>query len=778
MAVKVTVYGRADMSQITRARAELDALERKALASSNGFMGAMSRIANSTKRVGESLKTTGDAMTRSLTVPIIAAGVALGKATANAAEDAKAQVILAGALRNNAGATREVITATEDWISKQGELYGITDDQLRPSLSTLVGATKDVQKAQILAGLAMDISAARGVEVEIAAKAVAKAYAGQTSQLTKLVPGINKAAVDSKNFGEIYKSVNGIVGGQAAAAARTNAGAMQRNKVALDEATESLGYAFMPIMTEFNKLLQNQVVPTIQRVSEWFSKLSNDQKNMVVTVALAVAALGPLLSITGRLVTGISALANGMLWFGKHTIAAVGGIQNFVTGLANANAGASAFATPMMRLGGLLRTGIIGMGSMALQAVGLVGALTKAAAAQVGLNIAMSANPLGAIVLAIAAVTAAVIYLWNTNEGFRNFFVGMWNGLVSFVSGVVNRIVGFVRANWPLIIAALTGPVGIAVTWIITHWKQVTTFFQNLPKWFQTIGKQMVDGLLGGIQNAWGSLTGWLGDAVNGVVNGVKDALGIKSPSKVFNEIGHNVGQGMANGIKDEIPHVANVSREMAIAARKAAAEESKRRYISAWEARYTGVNPSAFDPNEMFPFIAPKSKKKIETGISETVNKIKEGARLAKDAMKAWSMDDVVKPVTTSFAQMLSALQSQVQATADFMNNIAKLKARGLAAGAVASILGMGAAQGGSFASALAGASNAELKQYNAAYNEQSRLTGILGMEQSGAKSIRTVTIAPGAIQVSVSGNAEPADVTGAMQKAIDQLVRELRSA
>ncbi len=206
MAVKVTVYGQADMRQIARAREELDRLEKKALVSSNQFFGAMNRISNSTKRVGTAMASTGDSLTRNLTLPIVAAGAAVAKFTANAAEDAQQQVVLANTLKNTAGATDAVVASTEAWITKQGELLGVADSELRPALAVLAGATKDVEKSQMLAGLAMDIAAAKSVPVETAAKALAKAYAGNTTQLSRLVVGIDQTALKSKNFGEIYKT--------------------------------------------------------------------------------------------------------------------------------------------------------------------------------------------------------------------------------------------------------------------------------------------------------------------------------------------------------------------------------------------------------------------------------------------------------------------------------------------------------------------------------------------------------------------------------------------
>lgn len=65
-----------------------------------------------------------------------------------------------------------------------------------------------------------------------------------------------------------------------------------------------------------------------------------------------------------------------------------------------------------------------------------------AAVAQWALNAAMSANPIGLIVAAIAGLVAAFVVLWNKSEGFRNFFINMWEGIKKAFTGVINGIIG------------------------------------------------------------------------------------------------------------------------------------------------------------------------------------------------------------------------------------------------------------------------------------------------------------------------------------------------
>jgi F0F1-type ATP synthase assembly protein I len=90
-------------------------------------------------------------------------------------------------------------------------------------------------------------------------------------------------------------------------------------------------------------------------------------------------------------------------------------------------------------------------------------------AAQWALNLAMSANPLGLIVIAIIAVIAAIVLLWRNSETFRSIVTGAFNAVWSAIKFVWN----WVKANWPLLLAIITGPIGIAIGLVIRYWDQI-----------------------------------------------------------------------------------------------------------------------------------------------------------------------------------------------------------------------------------------------------------------------------------------------------------------
>ncbi|MFD7016143.1 phage tail tape measure protein [Streptomyces sp. NPDC059928] len=117
-----------------------------------------------------------------------------------------------------------------------------------------------------------------------------------------------------------------------------------------------------------------------------------------------------------------------------------------------------------------------------------------AAAAQWLLNAAMDANPIGLIVLAIAALVAALIYAYNHCKTFREIVQAVFRGVATVamwlwhsvfepvfhgIATVVGWVVDFIKGHWPMLLAILTGPIGIAVLLITKYWSQIKDAFST-----------------------------------------------------------------------------------------------------------------------------------------------------------------------------------------------------------------------------------------------------------------------------------------------------------
>lgn len=122
------------------------------------------------------------------------------------------------------------------------------------------------------------------------------------------------------------------------------------------------------------------------------------------------------------------------------------------------------------------------------------GLWTKATAA---LNAMWAANPIGIVIVAIVALVGAFIYLWNTSEGFRNFFINAWNMIKDgFIAGW-NAMISFFTETIPSWIESIKAWFGSLGEWFGTLWTNIKQFFidgwnaivsfftETIPAWIQ-----------------------------------------------------------------------------------------------------------------------------------------------------------------------------------------------------------------------------------------------------------------------------------------------------
>jgi hypothetical protein len=169
-----------------------------------------------------------------------AAVLSYGKASIKAAAaDQKAQQQLALALKN-VGLGRDAATA-EGYIQRIEKEFGIIDEQLRPAYSKLAIATRDTAETQRLMGIAMDISANTGKDLDSVTAALSKAYLGNNTALSKLGIGISKADLKTKSFKDITDQLAVTFAGSAKASADSFSGSMDKLAIASNNAKEIIG---------------------------------------------------------------------------------------------------------------------------------------------------------------------------------------------------------------------------------------------------------------------------------------------------------------------------------------------------------------------------------------------------------------------------------------------------------------------------------------------------------------------------------------------------------
>ena len=182
--------------------------------------------------------------------------------------DDKAARILSRTLNNLGLAFAD--PAVKTFISDLEKQFGILDDQLRPAFQKLVTTTGDFRKSQELLKTALDLSAQSGVDVVSVSDDIAKAFAGNTKGLQKYGLGLSKAQLSAMSFEEVLLRITKISNGQAALAADTYAGKIDKLNVAAANASETIGGALVDAFATF---AGNGDVDKATAKIDFFSKL-------------------------------------------------------------------------------------------------------------------------------------------------------------------------------------------------------------------------------------------------------------------------------------------------------------------------------------------------------------------------------------------------------------------------------------------------------------------------------------------------------------------------
>ena len=240
--------------------ADVDQLKKSLAQADTDVKSSATKIGDFSKKVGLAFAAAG-----------VAAAAYAGKlaidGVKSAIADEAAQNRLATTLKNVVGATNDQIKAIETQILKTSLLTGKTDDELRPSLDRLIRSTKNVEEAQRLQSLALDISAGSGKSLEAVSNALAKAHDGNFAALNKLGVSIDANIIKSKDFDGATAALAATFKDQASVQAETFQGKMDRLKVAFDEGKETVGSFILDAITPLVSGFVNKVVPAVQAVA-------------------------------------------------------------------------------------------------------------------------------------------------------------------------------------------------------------------------------------------------------------------------------------------------------------------------------------------------------------------------------------------------------------------------------------------------------------------------------------------------------------------------------
>jgi hypothetical protein len=251
------------------------ALTLKLLADIDNFTKNINKADNDVTGFGDKVTKFGKVAGAAFLAAGVAAAAYAGKLAIDgvkaAIEDEAAQAKLATTLKNVTGATDDQIKATEDYVLKQSLLFGITDDELRPSLDRLTRATGDVTKAQQLQSVAINIAAGTGKSLQAVTEALSKAQEGNLAGLSRLGVGISRAELATLSFDEVTAKLAATFEGQATIQADTFQGKMARLSVAFNEAKETVGSFILDAVTPLVENIVTYIVPAVQSFIDGFT---------------------------------------------------------------------------------------------------------------------------------------------------------------------------------------------------------------------------------------------------------------------------------------------------------------------------------------------------------------------------------------------------------------------------------------------------------------------------------------------------------------------------
>lgn len=162
--------------------------------------------------------------------------------------------------------------------------------------------------------------------------------------------------------------------------------------------------------------------------------------------------------------------------------------------------------------------------------------------AQKILNTVMKANWIAIIISAVIALVGAFIYLWNTSDDFRNFWIGLWEGIKKAVGAAVDWIISawegmkeFFSNTWNGLVDGTKN----AVNSVKEAWKGTKQWFADLWTGIKDTATDMWDGVkqafsdaVDGVVSAWQGVKQWFADlwqgiksTVSSIVDSIKDAI-------------------------------------------------------------------------------------------------------------------------------------------------------------------------------------------------------------------------------------------------------------
>lgn len=662
-------------------------------------------------------------------------------------ESAAVAATTAQIIKSTGGAAKVTAAEVDGLASALSNKTGIDDEAIQ-SASNLLLTFKNVKNAgegqaamfDRATAAAVDLSKAGFGDMNSAAKMLGKALNDPEKGITALSrAGVTftdqqkdqiKALVASgdtlKAQNLIMKEVESQVGG-VAEATRSPIEAMQ---MMFGNLQESVGGALLPTID----ILSTTLGPVIESLGGPLATIAGALGGALTT---AIGSLAPVLPvIVGAFADLLTALSPLLELIGPLAEAFMPLIDLFVVG-AQVIAPIVAQAVEFIMQSDLLRNVLIGV-----------------TAAVVALNIAMSLNPIGAVILAIIALVGAIKLLWDNNETFRRVVTAVWEAVKTAIAGMVNWFKG---TAWPAIMAVLDAlkpafeafktvvaavwkgiqvAAGLVVDWfqkvlapafgvvmsllkgdfsgaadgIKTVWSGLISFFGGILGKFKEIGAAVINGIKSGISIAWESFKSWFIGLLGQPIEWAKSIFGIASPSKVFAAIGSDTIEGFRVGMSSKASAIKDatlaIGRDVIDAYAKGmrsedpkAREAARKTMVEAVEAAYQ------------------ETLGKLQQNVTDIQNQMSQFATsVSSSIMRVMDFGAAFSQVgTEGGVSFMDALRLQAEQAKLFADRVRELVTMGLSQAALQQVLAAGVTAGTSIATELINGGTTAIDETNA---------------------------------------------------------------
>lgn len=339
------------------------------------------------------------------------------------------------------------------------------------------------------------------------------------------------------------------------AALTTTQGWLEQNRVLLTNIAIVITTLMLPMLTklaiQFTITAAQAVASAAVSATAWITQTAMAAAQTVASFAIMSAQF-----VQTAITSSVQAAFAGAAWIKNAVLVAAAWVTTTLPAMALsfASSAVAAVTNATIAGGAWITQAIATLASWATTfaayatGVALAAAQTLAAGVRMAAAWLLALGPIGIIIAAVAGAVALIIANWDS---VKNFVMGVWNAITNAVSGALN----WIRNNWPMLLAILTGPIGIAVGIIASNVGNIRNIFSGAMDWIRNafngvtqVGRDIINGLLAGLNPA--PIINKMKEIASGALDAVKNFLGIHSPSRVMrDQVGKMMGLGVADGI-------------------------------------------------------------------------------------------------------------------------------------------------------------------------------------------------------------------------------------